>query len=101
MPQRVGRHLALEPGGGGVSLEDLPAALARQPSPSVIEEYGRRRAFDAVGEKLRPAHSEVVADRPTRRSPDGDRAGLAPLSRPDEDRAAVEIEIVDIECDEL
>jgi hypothetical protein len=95
--QRVRAHLVGEPGRGGVALDDLVEALAREPGPAPVHEQLR---LPAVADQARPAALEVDRERAGRRGPDRDEPLLVALAARAQD-ARLEVDVPRLERDRL
>ena len=95
--QRVRAHLAREPRRGGVALDDLVEALAREPAAAVVDE---QPGLVAVPDEPRPAADEVDAERAGGLAADGHDPLLVPLAAGAQ-LAAVEVEVRELDVDRL
>src|SRR3954468_1175092 len=95
--QRVRAHLARQPRGGRVALDDLVEALAREAVAAVVDEQPR---LVVVADQLRAAAAEVGAERPRGGGADRHHPLLGALAAGAQD-ARFEVEVADLEVDRL
>jgi hypothetical protein len=95
--QRVRAHLAGEPRGGRVALDDLVEPLARETVATVVDE---QPCLEAVADQLRAAVAEVGAERSRRGPADGDHPLLRALAAGTQD-APLQVQVADLEIDRL
>src|SRR3954447_25081592 len=95
--QRVRAHLARQPGGGRVALDDLVEALAREAVAAVVDEQPR---LVVVADQLRAAAAEVGAERARGGGADRHHPLLGALAAGAQD-ARLEVEVADLEVDRL
>ncbi len=97
MAERVGAHLAVEPGSAGVALDDLVQPLAGEPGAAVVDE---QRGLEPVADEPRPAAADVGDERARGGRADRHEPLLGALAAGAQD-PGLEVDVAELEPDRL